>query len=284
MGARFHRHRHRQAAGRESQSAGRRGGGLAASSLALLDQEGMLPRTSPRASKASDARVLATPRARRPGSAWTCWAATICFNTVEAKKRGSAEAGELEGPDQADLQGHDRDAAPGFQRHRLSSMSPPGCRCGASKGLEVHGRPAREHRAVHAFGLQALQAGRRRASSRSASPSSIRAHQSRQRARRSIWCFPRRAWAGTSRPPGVMKARRSMEQAKKLADWMASKEAIKSRRTVGLSSPCPASREAGRHAGNYEKLLKNDFNWAAKTASASWPSGASATTASRKPK
>ena len=46
------------------------------------------------------------------------WGATVCFNTVEAAKK-NIEAGNLEGPDQTGLQGPDRDAEPGIQRHRL---------------------------------------------------------------------------------------------------------------------------------------------------------------------
>ena len=56
----------------------------------------------------------------------------------------------LEGPDQARLQGPDRDAATRPRRAPAISTSPPGCSCmGEAGGLEVHGRAAREHRAVH---------------------------------------------------------------------------------------------------------------------------------------
>ena len=61
--------------------------GLAATSLALLEQEGMLLAYEPKGFKELDPAYSDT---KRP-PAWVgmdVWAATICFNRVEAQKRG----------------------------------------------------------------------------------------------------------------------------------------------------------------------------------------------------
>jgi iron(III) transport system substrate-binding protein len=41
------------------------------------------------------------------------WGATVCFNTVEAKKKNLPKPETWKGPHQADLQGPDRHAQPG---------------------------------------------------------------------------------------------------------------------------------------------------------------------------
>ena len=94
------------------------------------------------------------------------WGATICFNTVEAQKRDIPKPetwkdltkpiykGQIVMPNPASL-GHRL-----LRRHRLVDAVRRRQRQG--RRLEVHGRAAREHRAVHAFGQQALQHGGRR--------------------------------------------------------------------------------------------------------------------------
>src|SRR5919106_776503 len=60
--------------------------GVAASSLALLDQEGML---TPYAPINLDAIMMKYRDRKNPPAWWgmDVWGATVCFNTVEAKKR-----------------------------------------------------------------------------------------------------------------------------------------------------------------------------------------------------
>jgi sulfatase maturation enzyme AslB (radical SAM superfamily) len=57
------------------------------------------------------------------------------------------------------LQGPDRDAAPGLVGHRLLRRVGLAADVGRGRGLEVHGRLARKHCAVHTLWLQALQHG-----------------------------------------------------------------------------------------------------------------------------
>ena len=94
------------------------------------------------------------------------WGATICFNTVEAGKRNIPKPetwkdltkpiykGQIVMPNPASL-GHRL-----LRRHRLAHAVRRRQRQG--RRLEVHGCAAREHRAVHALRLQALQHGRGR--------------------------------------------------------------------------------------------------------------------------
>ena len=61
--------------------------GLAASSLAILDQQGMLQSYAPK----DLAKIGANYRDAANPPAWVgmdVWAATICFNTIEAEKQG----------------------------------------------------------------------------------------------------------------------------------------------------------------------------------------------------
>ena len=102
-----------------------------------------------------------------------------------------AQARNVAGPDQAGLQGQDRDAQSGVVRHRLPGRDGVAADLWRSGWLEIHGRPAREHRAVHAFGQQAVRAGAATANSRSASRSNTAPSRSKPRAGRSTSIFPK---------------------------------------------------------------------------------------------
>ena len=135
--------------------------GLAATSLLLLDSEGMLLPYAPAGLAAIGAPYKDT---KNPPAWWgmDVWGATVCFNTVEAAKMNLPKPEIVAGPDQAGLQGQDRDAEPGVVGHRLSRRDVVAADDGRAERLEVHGRPAREHRAVHALGQQAVRAGGQR--------------------------------------------------------------------------------------------------------------------------
>ena len=59
------------------------------------------------------------------------YGAAICFNTVEAQKQNLPKPDDVEGPDQARLQGQDRDAESGVVGHGLPRRRRAGSRCGA---------------------------------------------------------------------------------------------------------------------------------------------------------
>ena len=118
----------------------------------IFEQEGMLLPYAP----AGLARVAPQYRDPKNPPTWVgmdVWGATICFNTVEAAKKQHPEARDVAGPDEARVQGPDRDAEPGVVGHRLPRRVVVDPDHGRGQRLEVHGRPARERRAVHALGL-----------------------------------------------------------------------------------------------------------------------------------
>jgi hypothetical protein len=134
--------------------------GLAASSLALLQQEGMLQPYEPKGFK--ELNPAYSDAARPPAVGGH---GRVGRHHLLQPRRGAearpAQAGELEGPGQAGLQGHHHHAAPGLQRHRLSRRVVVAAEHGRRRRLEVHGRAAPERGPVRAFGLQAVQAGGR---------------------------------------------------------------------------------------------------------------------------
>ena len=91
------------------------------------------------------------------------YGAAICFNTVEAAKHEPAEARDVEGPDQAGLQGQDRDAESGVVGHRLPRRGRRGCRCGARRTRWKYMDALHENIAQYTHsGSQAVPPGGRR--------------------------------------------------------------------------------------------------------------------------
>ena len=65
--------------------------GVAATSLALLDKEGMLQPLRARRASTRSCRSTATRRTRRPGSAWTCGARPSA-STPSRRRRGTSRS------------------------------------------------------------------------------------------------------------------------------------------------------------------------------------------------
>ena len=105
--------------------------GVAASSLALLDQQGMLMPYAP-----LNLDAIMTPVPRQEESAGLVRHGRLGRDGLLQHGRGAeeghAEARDLEGPDQAGLQGPDRDAEPGLVGHRLLRRHRLAARCGAT--------------------------------------------------------------------------------------------------------------------------------------------------------
>jgi len=107
--------------------------GLAASSLAILDKEGMLESYAPKNLNHIEAKYRS---AANPPS----WVGMGCLGLGHLlQHRGSAKTEPAEAdlvgrPDQAHLRRQDRDAASGLFRHRPTSMSAPGFNDGRRQG------------------------------------------------------------------------------------------------------------------------------------------------------
>ena len=213
MGARLHRRHHRQAARREGQPAGRRGHGRG-----RLEPGAARPAGHARAVRAAEPRRDHGAVPRQEEAAGLVRHGRVGRDGLLQHGRGAEEghpqARDLEGPDQAGLQGPDRDAEPGVVGHRLSSTSPPGSRCWATTTARA------------AAGSTWTRCTRTSRSTRTRAPSPAtwpatgeyvdghlvrvpRQHATRPRARRSTSCSRRKASAGTSRPSRSTRARRS---------------------------------------------------------------------------
>ena len=172
--------------------------GTSASSLAVFANEGMLQGYAP---KGLD---KITPAYRDPKNPpeWVgmdVYGAAICFNTVEAAKLGLPKPETWKDLTKPVYKG--RIVMPNPASSGTGYLDVAGWlqMWGDADALEVHGRPARERRALHPFGIEAVPRSRRGRISRSASRSSIVRSRPRRAARRSTSFSRRKAWAGTSK-------------------------------------------------------------------------------------
>jgi iron(III) transport system substrate-binding protein len=127
--------------------------GLAATSLLLLKSEGMLEAYAPKGVEKLDPKFV--DKSNPP--AWVgmdAWVAAVCYNTVEAGKLGLPVPTSWKDLTDPVYKGHL------IMPNPNSSELAADVRRGRRLGL--HGRAAREYRALHPFRLEALQAGRGR--------------------------------------------------------------------------------------------------------------------------
>ena len=132
--------------------------GLAATSLMLLEKEGMLDAL--RAGRARQARPAMRDPADPPQ--WVgmdVWASAFCFNTVEAGNKSLPAPTSWADLTKPEYKGQVVMPNPASSGHRLPDGLGLAADDGRGEGLGVHGRPAPEHRRLHPFGLQALPAG-----------------------------------------------------------------------------------------------------------------------------
>nr|WP_309683121.1 putative 2-aminoethylphosphonate ABC transporter substrate-binding protein [Polaromonas sp.] len=238
--------------------------GLAASSLALLEQEGMLVAYEPKGFKELNPAYSDT---KRP-PAWVgmdVWAATICFNTVEAKKRG------LPKPESW------KDLAKPIYKGAITMPHPASSGTGyldVSSWLQMWGETEgwKYMDALHENIAQYVHSGSKPCKQAGAGEFPIgisfefRAHQVQKSGAPVELVFPKEGLGWDIEATSLMKTSKKMEQAKRFADWMASKESNQITATwwAVVAYPGVAKKLEGIPE-NYEKLLaKNDINWAAK--------------------
>lgn len=238
--------------------------GVAASSLALLEQEGMLVAYEPKGFKELSPEYSDS---KRP-PAWVgmdVWAATICFNTVEAKKRG------LPKPESW------KDLTKPIYKGAIVMPHPASSGTGyldVAAWLQMWGEADgwKYMDALHENIAQYVHSGSKPCKQAGAGEFPIgisfefRAHQVMKSGAPVELVFPKEGLGWDIEATGLMKTSKKMEQAKRLADWMASKEAnqITANWWAVVAYPGVAKKLEGIPE-NYEKLLaKNDINWAAK--------------------
>ena len=238
--------------------------GLAATSLLVLEQEGMLTPYAPKGVEALNQRFVDT---KKPPM-WVgmdVWGATICFNTVEAQKRN------LPKPESW------KDLLKPVYKGQIVMPHPASSGTGfldVTAWLQIYGEAEgwkymdalHENIAqyVHSGSKPCRQAGtgefvmgisfeyRGNATKASGAPVDL--------------IFPKEGVGWDMEASAIMKASKKQDAAKKLLDWSVTKEAnelyAKNYAIVampGVAQPLPNLPK------NYESMLvKNDFGWAAK--------------------
>jgi iron(III) transport system substrate-binding protein len=238
--------------------------GLAATSLLVLEQEGMLTPYSPKGVEALNQRFVDT---KKPPM-WVgmdVWGATVCFNTVEAQKRN------LPKPESW------KDLLKPIYKGQIVMPHPASSGTGfldVTAWLQLYGEAEgwkymdalHENIAqyVHSGSKPCRQAGtgefvmgisfeyRGNATKASGAPVDL--------------IFPKEGVGWDMEASAIMKSTKKIDAARKLMDWSVTREAnelyAKNYAIVampGVAQPLP------NLPSNYESLLvKNDFGWAAK--------------------
>lgn len=238
--------------------------GLAATSLMLLDKEGML---QPYAPKGLDA-IKANMRDPANPPKWVgmdVWSSAICFNTAEATKKNLPKPTSW-----ADLTNP-------VYKGQITMPNPAASGTGylmVSGWIQMMGEEKawKYMDALHQNIAQYVHSGSKPCKQAGAGEFPIgisfefRAHQVKKSGAPVDLIFPKEGLGWDIEATGVMKTSAKLPQAKRFADWMASKEAnqITSTWWAVVAYPGVASKLEGI-PDNYEKLLaKNDINWAAK--------------------
>ena len=199
VGARLDRHHHRRRSSPRKPI--RRGHrlGVSATSMAVFANEGMLQPYAPEGSRQDLGAVPRSGESADVGRHGRLGRA-ICFNTVEAAKLNMPKPETWQDLTKPVYKG--RIVMPNPASSGTGYLDVTGWiqMMGEANGVEVHGRSSREHRAVHAFGLEAVPPA---AAGEFPIGMSFeyRAVTRRSPVRRSTSSSRPKAWAGISRRP-----------------------------------------------------------------------------------
>ena len=238
--------------------------GLAATSLLVLEQEGMLTPYAPKGVGALNPRFVDTKKPPR----WVgmdVWGATICFNTVEAQKRN------LPKPESW------KDLLKPIYRGQITMPHPASSGTGfldVTAWLQLYGEAEgwKYMDALHENIAQYVHSGSKPCRQAGAGEFVMgisfeyRANATKASGAPVDLIFPKEGVGWDMEAAAIMKASKKQDAARKVMDWAATKEAnevyAKSYAIVampGIAKPLP------NVPANYEKMLvKNDFGWAAK--------------------
>jgi iron(III) transport system substrate-binding protein len=239
--------------------------GVAASSMALLAQEGMLLPYEPAGFKQLNPRFSD----QKQPPTWVgmdVWGAVICFNTVEAKKQN------LPKPETW------KDLTKPVYKGKISMPHPASSGTGyldVTAWLQMWGEAEgwKYMDALHENIAQYVHSGSKPCKQAGAGEFPVgisfefRAHQVQRSGAPIELIFPKEGLGWDIEASGIVKNTKKLEAAKKLVDWMASKEAnqVSANWWAIVAYPGVAQKMAGI-PDNYESLLvkPNDFDWAAK--------------------
>ena len=237
---------------------------LAATSLLVLEQEGMLTPYAPKGVEALNPRFVDT---KKPPM-WVgmdVWGATICFNTVEAKKRN------LPKPESW------KDLLKPVYKGQITMPHPASSGTGfldVTAWLQLFGEAEgwKYMDALHENIAQYVHSGSKPCRQAGAGEFVMgisfeyRANATKASGAPIDLIFPKEGVGWDMEASAIMKASKKQEAARKLMDWGVTREAnelyAKGYAIVampGVAKPLP------NVPANYEQMLvKNDFGWAAK--------------------
>jgi iron(III) transport system substrate-binding protein len=237
---------------------------LAATSLLVLEQEGMLTPYAPKGVEALNQRFVDT---KKPPM-WVgmdVWGATICFNTVEAKKRN------LPKPESW------KDLLKPIYKGQITMPHPASSGTGfldVTAWLQLYGEAEgwKYMDALHENIAQYVHSGSKPCRQAGAGEFVMgisfeyRANATKASGAPIDLIFPKEGVGWDMEASAIMKASKKQEAARKLMDWGVTREAnelyAKGYAIVampGVAKPLP------NVPPNYEQMLvKNDFGWAAK--------------------
>jgi iron(III) transport system substrate-binding protein len=238
--------------------------GLAATSLLVLEQEGMLTPYAPKGVEKLNPRFVDT---KKPPM-WVgmdVWGATICFNTVEAKKRN------LPKPESW------KDLLKPVYKGQITMPHPASSGTGfldVTAWLQMFGEAEgwKYMDALHQNIAQYVHSGSKPCRQAGAGEFVMgisfeyRANATKASGAPIDLIFPKEGVGWDMEAPAIMKASKKQDAARKLLDWSVTREAnelyAKGYAIVampGVAKPLP------NVPANYEQMLvKNDFGWAAK--------------------
>jgi iron(III) transport system substrate-binding protein len=238
--------------------------GVAASSLAILKSEKMLADYEPKGFK--DLNPKYSDTARPPS--WVgmdVWGSTICFNTVEAQKRG------LPKPETW------KDLTKPVYKGQITMPNPASSGTGyfdVTAWLQLFGEQEgwKYMDALHENIAQYTHSGSKPCRQAGAGEFAIgisfdfRANQVKASGAPVEIIFPKEGLGWDIEALGIMKTSKNMDAAKKLADWSSSKDANELyQKNFAIVAHNAVHKPSPSMPANYEQLLvKNDFAWAAK--------------------
>ncbi|MCY1496017.1 hypothetical protein D9M68_299360 [compost metagenome] len=236
--------------------------GLAASSLAILDQQGMLEAYAP----SNLGNIGAHYRDAANPPAWVgmdVWAATICFNTVEAEKQGLPKPTKWE------------DLANPVYQGKIVMPNPASSGTGyldVSAWLQTFGEDGgwaymdKLHQNIGQYTHSGSKPCKQAAAGEFPIGISFEypAVQLKRKGAPLDIVLPKEGLGWEIEATGIVKGTAKLEAARKLADFSASREAMdlyKANFAV-LAQPGIADRFQELPADYEQRLIKNDFAWA----------------------
>jgi iron(III) transport system substrate-binding protein len=237
--------------------------GVAATSMAIFDKEGMLQPYAP----AGLARIAPQYRDPKNPPAWVgmdVWGATICFNTTEAAKRNIPKPETW------------KDLTKPVYKGQIVMPHPASSGTGffdVSAWLQMWGEKDgwAYMDGLHENIAQYMHSGSRPCAAAAAGEYVVgisfeyRANREKARGAPIELVFPKEGLGWDLEAIGIVKGTKNMDAAKKLSDWAASDDAMALYANNFAIVAVPAlSKPLPNVPADYAKLLaKNDFGWAA---------------------